>query len=160
MTKKTKFRQGTYIPNNPTKYKGNVKDIVFRSSWELEFCKFCDNNTSVLAWASEEIAIPYPKPTDNNRIHRYYPDFWIKYKNKYGQIVQEVIEIKPENQKKQPRKLKKVDQNLYEQLTYAINVAKWEAATKWCKSRGIKFRIVTEKDLFATIRKSNKNTNE
>lgn len=152
MVKKTKFKQGRYTPHFPKKYKGNLSNIVFRSSWEMEFCKFCDHNPNIIEWASEEIAIPYVKPTDN-AIHRYYPDFWIKYKNKYGNIIQEVIEIKPSNQKKAPRKLKKMSQNLYEQLTYAINVAKWQAAEAWCKKRGVKFRILTEKDLFTSIAK-------
>lgn len=143
------FKQGLFNPRNPKKYKGNVSNICFRSSWELEFCKFCDNNINVLEWASEEIAIPYVKPTDN-RVHTYYPDFWVKYKDKYGKIIQEVIEIKPMDQVNGPRKnIRNHKQRLYEQLTYAVNVAKWKYATKWCSDRGIKFRLVTEQQLFS-----------
>jgi hypothetical protein len=36
---------------------------------------------------------------------------------------------------------------LYEQLTYIQNMAKWEAAKKWCKKRGFEFTVLTEKEL-------------
>lgn len=140
------FRQGVFEPKHPEKYVGNVDNIVYRSSWELKFNQFCDNNPNILRWASEEIKIPYIKPTDN-RVHHYYPDYWIEYKNKSGQVVREIIEVKPSTQTRAPRR-KKARQQLYEQLTYAINIAKWTYAKKWCEERGIKFRIVTEKELF------------
>lgn len=142
------FNQGVYKPKNPSKYKGDVERIIYRSSWELSFCQFLDNNSNVLEWASEEIAIPYIKPTDG-RVHRYFPDFWIKYKNRSGQIVRELIEIKPLNQKNRPTKRgKRKNQQLYEAVTYAINVAKWQAATQFCNKYGMKFRLVTENQLF------------
>jgi len=75
---KQKFVQGIYYPRRPEKYKGDVKNIIYRSSWELQFMTFCDNSPSIIEWASEEIAIPYVKPTDK-RVHYYYLDFWIKY---------------------------------------------------------------------------------
>lgn len=76
--KPVKYIQGKYKPRHPEKYRGNIKDICYRSSFELEFMNWCDNTPSIIEWASEEIAIPYLKPTDN-RIHTYYLDFWIKY---------------------------------------------------------------------------------
>ena len=71
--------KGKYAPQNPEKYKGNAKNIIYRSMWELRFMKYCDSNPSILEWSSEEIVIPYRSL--DNKIHRYYPDFWIKYKN-------------------------------------------------------------------------------
>lgn len=142
------FRQGRYQPKNPQKYKGNVDNIVYRSSWELSFCQFLDHNPNVLQWASEEIAIPYIKPTDG-KVHRYFPDFWIKYKNKKGQIIQEIVEIKPESQTKSPsRRGKRKKQQLYESVTYAINIAKWKSATQFCNKYGMKFRLLTEGQMF------------
>jgi hypothetical protein len=76
--KPVKYIQGKYKPRHPEKYRGNIKDICYRSSFELEFMNWCDNTPSIIEWASEEVAIPYLKPTDN-RIHTYYLDFWIKY---------------------------------------------------------------------------------
>lgn len=137
-----------YTPTHPEKYVGNVKNIVWRSSWEFEFNKFLDFNPNVLKWASEEIAIPYVKPTDK-RIHRYYPDYWVQYKNKNGEIVQDLIEIKPKTQTQAPTKGRKSKKTqLYESVTYAINVAKWAAATDFCKKYGMNFRLVTENELF------------
>lgn len=145
---KNGFRQGRYTPNNPEKYNGDVDNIVYRSSWELSFCKFLDNNPNIIEWSSEEIAIPYIKPTDG-RVHRYYPDYWIKYRNKSGQLVQELIEVKPKSQVKPPKRIgKRKKQQLQENITYAINLAKWKSATEFCNKYGMKFRLVTENQLF------------
>ena len=141
--------QGFYHPRHPEKYIGNINKIQFRSSWELHMNKFLDNNPNILAWSSEEIAIPYIKPT-TGRVHQYYPDYWIKYKNKAGVIQQEIIEVKPAAQTKQPRtRGKNKKAQLRESVTYAINVAKWQSATQFCNKHGLKFKLVTEKQLFA-----------
>ena len=142
------FRQGFYRARNPEKYRGNASNIVYRSSWELSFCQFLDNNPNILEWASEEVAIPYIKPTDK-RVHRYFPDYWIKYKDKEGNLIQEIIEVKPSEQTRSPkRRGKRSKQQIYESITYAINIAKWQAATDFCNKYGMKFRILTEKELF------------
>lgn len=145
-----RWQKGNYTPKNPDKYIGDPSKIVYRSSWERSFCEFLDNNINVLEWASEEVAIPYLKPTDN-RVHKYYPDFYIKYRNKDGDIVQEIVEIKPKNQTyhtvRQSR-ARNPKTRLVENLTAAINKAKWLAASQWCQQRGIVFRILTEQDLF------------
>jgi len=36
---------------------------------------YCDKNENILEWGSEEIALPYRSPIDN-RVHKYYPDFY------------------------------------------------------------------------------------
>ena len=72
------FKQGYYTPKNPDKYVGDITKIRYMSSWELELHKFFDGNPNVIRWASEEIAIPYYKPTDG-RIHKYYPDYWVNF---------------------------------------------------------------------------------
>jgi len=140
------FRQGYYVPRNPAKYLGNPSDIVYRSSWEEKAMRFFDNNPNVLRWSSEPLAIQYVKPTDG-KIHRYFPDFWIEVKNANGVIIQELIEIKPEKETMLSKSRSKKGR-LLENTTFAINAAKWTAASNWCKNHGIKFRILTEKDLF------------
>lgn len=142
----SKFRQNYYIPKNKDKYLGDITKVFYRSSWEKKFMEWCDNHQSIIRWNSEGLVIPYIKPTDN-KMHRYFIDFYIEYKNTKGQIIKEAIEIKPHAQTKIPRK-SKTKSNLYESVTYAINVSKWKAANKWCKERGITFRILTEKELF------------
>ena len=61
---------GKYSPKFPKKYKGDPTNITFRSLWERKFMVYCDSNSNVLEWASEEIAIPYISPVDH-RPHRY-----------------------------------------------------------------------------------------
>jgi hypothetical protein len=140
------FLQGKYSPRNPIKYVGDLDNIIFRSSWELNAMKFFDGNPNVLRWASEPIAITYTKPTDGKR-HRYFPDFWIEIKNREGKIVQELIEIKPKKDS-QPSKSRSRKAQLYENITYAINMAKWTAASQWCQAHGMVFRVITECELF------------
>ena len=53
-----RYKQGNYTPRHPEKYKGTWP-IIYRSSYELLFCKFCDDNTNVIEWSSESIVIPY-----------------------------------------------------------------------------------------------------
>jgi hypothetical protein len=144
-TSNRRFTQGLFTPRNPQKYVGDVTKIRYMSSYELETHKFFDSNERVLRWSSEEIAIPYLKPTDQ-KVHKYWPDYWVEYINKDGEIVQEIIEVKPAAQTRMPRKNSK--HNLYESLTLAVNVAKWQAAQAFCKARGMAFRIITERSIF------------
>ena len=140
------FRQGYYTPQNPKKYRGDITKIRYLSSWEYKFNQFLDSNPNVLEWSSECIAIPYLKPTDR-RVHKYYPDYYIKYKDKNGNIKQEIIEVKPKKQTRRSRS-KNPKTRLYEDITYAINMAKWDACQNFCNKYNIKFRILTEQELF------------
>lgn len=143
------FRTGYFHPTNPQKYMGDATKIVYRSSWELRAFRFFDNNLKVLKWSSEELVIPYVSPLDG-KVHRYFPDCFVEYINSEGEVVQEVIEIKPHKQTKAPTKSrgKRTKTVIFEQATYEVNKAKWEAAIQWCETRGLKFRIVTENSLF------------
>ena len=136
-----KYAQGTYQIQNPDKYigKGSPK---YRSSWEHVFMRFCDNNPSVLQWASESIHINYRNPfTNKNTI--YVPDFLIIYMDKNGHKHGEVIEVKP----KKETSLKEA-KSLRDKAAVALNQYKWAAAAKWCQAQGLKFRVVNEQDIF------------
>jgi hypothetical protein len=136
-----------YKPINPRKYNGNPNNIICRSSWERKFCQWCDSKESVVSWASEEISIPYVSPKDN-RIHKYYPDFLIKVKEHNNRIQTYVVEVKPKKQTLPPKKRKRVTKSyIYECTTYAVNQAKWKAASEFCKDNRINFKIVTEDEL-------------
>lgn len=142
------YKQGWFRPLNPGKYKGNAERIRYMSSWELHTHRFLDGNPSVLEWSSEEIPIPYLKPTDK-KVHKYYPDYWVKYRNRKGQIVEEIWEVKPAKETKPAtRRGKSKKQQLLEGITYAINVAKWKAAEAYCRKYGYKFRLMTESQIF------------
>ena len=137
-----------YKPEYPQKYQGDPNNIICRSSWERRFCAWCDLNENILEWASEEFCIPYVSPIDG-RVHRYFPDFLIKVKEKNGSTKTYVVEVKPKKQTKPPeRKSKKVTKSfIYEAKTYEVNKSKWKAATEWCKDRRLEFKIITEDEL-------------
>lgn len=142
-----KFSQGIYKVKNPEKYAGGGLP-KYRSSWELTFMMFCDNNPSVQQWASESIKIPYRDPLTGKQTV-YVPDFLIVYIDKNMKKHAELIEIKPANQMLK----EKVGKNPYNQAQYVKNMAKWAAAGNWCKQNGINFRIINENDLFTNGRK-------
>jgi hypothetical protein len=139
----SRFARGKFVPTRPAKYVGN-KSPTYRSSWEWAFMRFCDNNDNILKWASEAVQIPYRDPL-TNRNTVYIPDFFIQYIDKDGRMLTELIEVKPANQ----TLLEKVGRNKNNQMQYIKNQAKWQAAQAWCKSQGIKFRVLNETDLFA-----------
>jgi len=136
-----------YYPEYPNKYKGNPNNIICRSSWERKFCRWCDLNENVLEWGSEEFWIPYKSPVDN-RVHRYFPDFIIKVKEKTGELKTYIIEVKPKKQTVPPKQKSRVTKSYINEVkTYAINQAKWKAADEFCKDRLIEFKIITEDEL-------------
>ena len=139
--------QGKFRPRNYQKYKGDPTNIIYRSRWELKFMKWCDNNTNILQWASEEFFIPYRSPLDN-KWHRYFPDFYMKVKESNGSVKQYVIEVKPLRQTVRPKTPKRKTKGyIYETLEYAKNQAKWKAAKEYCKDRRYELKVVTEKEL-------------
>lgn len=138
---------GKYRPTNRSKYKGDPTNIIYRSLWELKFMKYCDLNENILEWGSEEIVIPYISPLDN-RIHRYFPDFYVRVRSKTGRIEKLIIEIKPLKQTTPPKKQqRRTKRYITEVTTYAVNDAKWKAAREYCKDRQWEFKILTEKEL-------------
>ena len=139
--------KGKYQPINPKKYRGDPTNIIYRSLWERKFMVYCDSNENILEWGSEEIALPYRSPIDN-KIHRYFPDFYIKVKESNGSIKKYLIEIKPKKQTVEPIPQKRRTKGyIYEVYEYAKNQAKWKAAEEFCKDRGYEFKILTEQDL-------------
>ncbi len=139
--------KGRYQPNNPLKYKGNFRNIIYRSLWELKFMKYCDGNKNILEWGSEEIFLPYRSPLDN-RIHRYFPDFYIKVKESTGHVKKYLIEVKPKKQCTEPKPQKKKTKGyIYEVYEYARNQAKWKAAREFCADRRWEFKVLTEDEL-------------
>ena len=139
--------KGRYTPKNPKKYKGDYHNIIYRSLWERKFMVYCDNSDNILEWGSEEIIIPYLSPWDG-KIHRYFPDFYIKVKQSSGNIKKFIIEVKPKKQTRPPKPVtRKTKKWLNEIKTYSINEAKWKHATKWCKDNDMEFKILTEEEL-------------
>jgi hypothetical protein len=136
-----KFAQGKYTIRNVQKYVGN-KQPTYRSSWEWAFMNFCDANDQVVQWASEPVRIPYRHPL-TGRMTTYVPDFIITYRGPNNTLVGELVEIKPKKQSMLEDRMKDRDR-----AVVAINFCKWDAAQRWAKANGLKFRVITEDQIF------------
>lgn len=139
MPYKTKF-----LPKNPSKYVGDPTNIICRSLWERKFCKYLDENETILRWASEEVAVPYYCPV-KKRPCLYYPDFLFETVSG-NDVLTFLVEIKPKKQT-QPPKNKKKKSYSEEYATYLINNSKWEHAKEYCQKKGWEFKILTEDHL-------------
>ena len=121
---KKNYRQGIFIPQFPDKYRGDASNIIYRSGWELTAFEWCDLNPHVIAWASEEKAIPYYMK-GSRYPKKYFPDLLI-YFRRDGTVM---VEIKPKEEKLKP--------------SYQ-NTCKWAAARAHCEEKGWKFIIWDE----------------
>jgi len=133
-----------FIPMYPAKYAGDPKRIFARSKWEFNYMGLIDKSPVVLRWLSEpkQLNISYVDPVDR-QVKQYWPDFLIQYKD--GS--KELVELKP------LRQAKFNPNDVYDKIMFARNVAKWEAASRFCKRNNVKFRVVTEKQLNTKKRK-------
>lgn len=143
-----RFRTGKFVPSKPEKYIGNLKEITWRSSWELKFMRWCDLNPSVVQWNSEGLHIPYYSQADQ-KMRKYHVDFVIRYKTPEGDLKTSLIEIKPDSQTRPPsnKGRKKPETYLAECHTYQVNMDKWRHAAAWAKKNDAEFRVMTEYDL-------------
>lgn len=136
-----RWANGKFGLAHPEKYVG-TNTPTFRSSWEWQFMQFCDTNPNIIQWSSESVRIPYRNPfTGKPTI--YVPDFLVVYMDKTGQKRAELVEVKPSGQTEM-----KFAKTTQAKATVLINMAKWEAARKWCAQQHISFRIITEAEIF------------
>ena len=110
--------------------------------------KWLDENNAVMRWGSEELAIPYVNPIKIDAagrpvISRYYPDFIIMYRDNTGGVRKEIVEVKPYAQAVMTPGMSERDK-----LMFAVNQAKWKAASLFAESQGATFRVITEKTMF------------
>lgn len=134
---------GKYKVKNVEKYDGDYTKVTYRSHWEKLCMMWCDSNTQVAKWSSEETVIPYYYDVDK-KYHRYFMDLKIKYKD--GTTI--LVEIKPKKETEAPNKVGKTKQRyLNEALTYVKNQNKWKAAFTYAKDRSWSFEIWTEDTL-------------
>lgn len=130
-----------YMPINVEKYAGQLTaPLVARSSWEIEYMKALDNSKLVVKWMSEpkRLNIKYIDPI-TGKLKSYWPDFFVQYANN----TLEIIEIKPLKEA-----LAEKAKNTYDKLMLVRNIAKWEAADRFARSIGARFRVVTEQQLY------------
>lgn len=143
------YKQGQYTVVNKDKYVGNLHKIRYMSGWELVMFQFFDSNPNILEWGSETIVVKYYSPADQ-RHRRYMVDLYVKYKNAKGEIKKEMLEVKPRKETMKPvsKRGKKKSVYIKECYTYAVNIAKWSAATAYAKARGMEFRLIDETHIF------------
>lgn len=161
--------QGYYKIQHPEKYIGNPNLVVYRSSWELSFCRWCDASPSVIRWSSEPIKVPYydriskleeckklgldPNNPKNWIIKNYNVDFWIELNKGDNNLEKIFIEIKPADKLKKPIpplgncSLKEQKRFNIAAKEYLINEAKWAAMNAWAQKNNAKFYVFTEKTL-------------
>jgi hypothetical protein len=137
-----KTYSGKYKVKDPTRYKGDHANVVYRSMWERQCFAWCENNSEIKEWSSEEIVVPYYYEVDK-KYHRYFIDLKITFNN--GKTI--LVEIKPEKETAPPKRPDKTKRYLNEALTYVKNQNKWQAANEFAKDRGWEFQIWTEKTL-------------
>lgn len=128
-------------------YIDNVIYLKYRSSLELKAIRYADFNKHVLKWSVEPFPIKYVKPTDG-KIHRYYIDLFLEFTNN----IKFLVEIKSKSETIKPivpkRKTEKSIWYYQKALqTYAVNQAKWKAATEFAKLNNMQFIILTENEL-------------
>jgi hypothetical protein len=118
--------------------------------------KYLDTHPNIIEWGSENVIIPYYSPAEK-KTRRYFVDFYAKVRTIDGEHKKYIIEVKPAEQCKPPRKPKKQTQGYIKKLkSYVMNQAKWKAARKWAEKRGWEFVIITEKELGIKTKKSKK----
>lgn len=139
-----KAHSGEFTPKNPGKYKGSWP-ITWRSSWELTVFNKMDAHPNVIEWASESIKIPYQHPF-TGKPSLYVPDLLVKFQDKKGKIRVELIEIKPAKET-----LAELAKSKYDKASLIVNQVKWRAAAAWCQRNNIKFRILTEHDIYRKV---------
>ena len=141
-----KYANGKFTVKNPEKYMGK-KSPTYRSSWEFAFMNFCDNNPAVLNWTSESVKIPYFNPVSGKNTI-YVPDFLIVYVDANQKQHTEVVEVKPSTETTMESA-----RSYRDKLSVAINMAKWAAADNWARANNIRFRVVTEFDIFKNVKR-------
>lgn len=134
--------KGVFTPQFPSKYTGEYP-IIYRSSWELEFMRYCDLHPGVMEWASEPVKIPYKNPLKGTQTV-YVPDFLVTYMKAGGGKSTKLIEIKPMHEAMEAHA-----RNSQDVAIRTKNEAKWGAATQWAGRRGIDFLVLTEAELFS-----------
>ena len=135
--------KGKYKIKRPEKYAGDASNVIFRSLWERNAFRWCEDNPKVKLWNSEGVVVPYKCSVDK-KLHRYFVDLLIEMDNKKIYL----IEIKPKSQTLPPKKRsRKTKKYINEALTFSRNQDKWNAADKFAKHNGWQFQVWTEETL-------------
>jgi hypothetical protein len=106
-----KWARGLYVSSK------TGKQMHYRSSWELEFARLLDQDSDVLDWCYEPLAIPYEH---DGIVRQYIPDFFVQTSNTPEFVL---IEVKPQSLQ-----------------SVGVNVMKTVAAQALCDEMGWMYR--------------------
>ena len=101
---------------------------MYRSSWELHYAEYLDQDEDVEKFYYEKVKIPYISNFKTRKLRNYIPDFVVYFKD--GTV--KVVEIKPANM-----------------TGKILNEKKFDAARGWCISNNSEFIVITEVELKA-----------
>lgn len=151
----SKVRQGYFTPLNPQKYKGDPTKVIYRSSWELKFLQYCDQNEAVVEYAAEPIGIPYINPILKKEC-TYWIDCYMATRNQDGSLTKWLIEVKPNKYLTPPEAPNRLTEKqtlnyVRHAKAYVINTAKFKAAEVYAHQRMMRFGIITENFLFNRV---------
>lgn len=128
--RKGRYRTGTH------KSPKCLQPIKYRSGWELEVCRYLDNEPSVASYEYESVIIPYVSNIRTGRIRKYYPDFLVTYDT--GKRV--MIEVKRKDKLADIKVMKKA-----------------EAGRLWSQQNGATYELWTN-TIIEALRRINKAT--
>lgn len=120
----SKFKR-TIIEN---KFKKNIiqKKLIFRSSWEIKFANFLENNKNVKNWRNDHLF----KYMDNKGvIRKYYIDFHIIMNNGDNLL----IEVKPISSLKKRVKTKSFRYKIIHSTNLLKNIFKFDGVENYCR---------------------------
>lgn len=86
--KKSHYKTGVHISPKC------VKPINYRSGWELVVAEYLDKHPDVISYEYESLILAYKSNLSTGRIRKYYPDFFVTYKDGTRLLV----EVKRQNQ--------------------------------------------------------------
>lgn len=150
-------KKGVYRPINPHKYIRDYTNIIYRSSWEMNFMIYLDTSDMVSEWCSEYPEIKYDMPDNNGKMkeHTYFPDFYVSFIHpKYPEDrVKCIFEIKPYKDTIEPivpmnvSTPQKFNNLVYNIESWKKNSHKWLFADNWCQQHGFKFKVIHENNV-------------
>lgn len=139
--KNGRFKQGVINPQSCKKLFPSQKNepIIYRSSYEKRFIEWLETCKDVEMWGSECTPVKYINAYDG-KTHTYYPDYVALVNG-----IMCIYEVKPYNQCVPPNS--NIPKDSYAWKTYITNMSKWKACQRICESKGMKFKIITEKTI-------------
>ena len=98
-------------------------------------------------WASGAYTIKNPDKYMGLKTPRYrssWEQVFMRFCDENPSVSKWASEIKPKRQ----TRIQAAEKGMSTKAAVAMNNAKWEAAGAWCRQKGIKFRVLTEDDIF------------